>query len=231
MRKVVEKIVSKLSGRDFHIDPHISTSQLLGEVLNRAIMLFRGQILKIKLKRAGTTLYVGKRVAITNGKKISIGNSSTIHDGCYINALCLGGVKIGHNFTIGRDSIIECSGMISDLGESLIIGDNVGISPRAFIAVRGTVKIGDDTIIGPNVTIIPENHCFSKISEPIRLQGTSRKGITIGNNVWIGSNVTILDGVTIGQGAIIAAGAVVNRDVEDNEIVGGIPAKKIKVRG
>ena len=120
--------------------------------------------------------------------------------------------------------------MISDLGEKLIIGNNVGISPRAFITVRGTVRIGDDTIIGPNVTIIPENHNFSQIKVPIRLQGVSRKGVTIKNNVWVGSNVTILDGVTIGEGAVIAAGAVVTKDVQNFEIVGGIPAKRIKTR-
>ena len=54
------------------------------------------------------------------------------------------------------------------------------------------------------------------------------KPIKIGNHVWIGINATILKGVTIGDGAIIAAGAVVNKDVEENSLVGGVPAKVIK---
>lgn len=62
----------------------------------------------------------------------------------------------------------------------------------------------------------------------IRLQGELRKGINIGKNCWIGSNVTVLDGVTIGDNCVIAAGAVVNKDIPDNCVAGGIPAKEIK---
>ena len=54
------------------------------------------------------------------------------------------------------------------------------------------------------------------------------KPIVIGENVWIGSNSTILPGVTIGKGSIIAAGAVVTKDVDENVVVGGVPAKFIK---
>ena len=54
------------------------------------------------------------------------------------------------------------------------------------------------------------------------------KPITIGNDVWIGGNVTILPGVTIGNNVVIAAGAVVTKDVPDNCVIGGVPAKKIR---
>ena len=54
------------------------------------------------------------------------------------------------------------------------------------------------------------------------------KPVHIGNDVWIGGNVTILPGVTIGNNVVVAAGAVVTKDVPDNTLVGGIPAKKIK---
>ncbi|MBN1601390.1 MAG: acyltransferase [Chitinispirillaceae bacterium] len=144
--------------------------------------------------------------------------------------MCKGGVEIGDNFMLGRNSIIECTGVARNLGEKLSIGKHVGISPNAFISVRGTLSIGSDTIMGPHVCIISENHVYSDLNTPIRLQGDDRKGIAIGNGCWIGANVTILDGVNIGDGAIIAAGAVVNKDIPSLSIAGGVPAKVIKMR-
>ena len=131
---------------------------------------------------------------------------------------------------MGRNSIIDCTGVVSELGECLKIGKNVGISPNLVMFVRGKVEIGDDVIIGPNVTIVSENHNHEMNDLPIRLQGVSRKGIKIGNNCWLGANVTVLDGVTIGDTSIIAAGSLVNKDVGSNCIFGGVPAKLIRQR-
>ena len=88
------------------------------------------------------------------------------------------------------------------------------------------VHIGDYVMIGPNTLITTVNH-------PITPKGRRKhlgigKPVTIGNDVWIGGNVTILPGVTIGNNVVIAAGAVVTKDVPDNCVIGGVPAKKIK---
>lgn len=230
MRDLIEKLISRLRGCEYHIDNNLPTTQLIGNVITRAIMAFRGLLIKPFLKETGRILFIGKRVKIRCKERLSIGNSSTIHDNCYINALCKGGARIGDLFVLGRNSTIECTGVISEIGEKLRIGNNVGISQGAFISVRGSLEIGDETIIGPNVTIIAENHTSSNINVPIRLQGVSRKGIRIGKNCWIGAGATILDGVSIGDGAIIAAGAVVTKNIGSNEIVGGVPAKLIKKR-
>ena len=151
-----------------------------------------------------------------------------MNDYCFINALCSDGVEIGDHFSLGRNSIVDCTGVLAELGHSLKIGNNVGISPNFVLFVRGRVVIGNDVIIGPGVTIAAENHCYADPEKPIRLQGTSRKGIVIGDNCWIGANATILDGVVIGQNSIIAAGAVVCKDVEPNSLVGGVPARRLK---
>jgi acetyltransferase-like isoleucine patch superfamily enzyme len=137
---------------------------------------------------------------------------------------------IGNNFTIRDTSKIDCIGVLSDPADGLSIGNNVGISENCFIQVRGFLEIGDDVIIGPNSIIITENHRFVDTEIPIRLQGSNRKGVVIGKNVWIGAGCKVLDGVNIGDNAIIAAGAVVINDVPPYSIFGGIPAKLIKRR-
>ena len=139
-------------------------------------------------------------------------------------------VTIGNNFSIGRNSIIECTGVLRELGEECIIGENVGIAANAFISVRGKLVIGNDCIFGPGLSIFTENHNFRDISKPIRLQGATRKGVEIGNDCWFGANVTVLDGVKIGNKCVIAAGAVITKDIPDFSIVGGVPAKVIRYR-
>ena len=66
--------------------------------------------------------------------------------------------------------------------------------------------------------------------ELIRLQGTSRSGIKIGKNCWIGAKVTVLDGVEIGDNCVVAAGAVITKNMPANAVIGGVPAKIIKMR-
>lgn len=115
------------------------------------------------------------------------------------------------------------------IGSGICIGDNSGLGTRCW--VRGPLTIGDDVMMGPDVKIITNMHRTDDVSMPMRLQGDMPvKGVTIGNDVWIGANVIILAGVNIGTGVIIGAGSVVTKDVPDYAVVGGIPAKLIKMR-
>ena len=228
--RLINKVITKIKKEPYKIDDEIKYSTLLTIIRDKAFMVLRGIRHKILLKESKGVLFIGKKVKIREHKKIRIKGSATIEDGCFINALSKGGITIGNNFSLGRNSIIECTGVIRELGEELIIGDNVGIAANAFIAMRGKVTIGDNTIFGPGVSIHAENHNFSDLDKPIRKQGVTRKGVTIGNDCWIGSKAVILDGVKIGNHAIIAAGAVVTKDVPNYAIVGGVPAKVIKLR-
>lgn len=113
---------------------------------------------------------------------------------------------------------------------ALSIGDNSGIGQ--FSEIYGEVIIGNNVMIGTNCIIYTRNHKFDQLNIPIIDQGFSDvEPVIICDNVWIGGRVTILPGVTVNSGAIIAAGAVVTKDVPKNSIVGGNPAKIIKVRG
>lgn len=114
-------------------------------------------------------------------------------------------------------------------GTGITIGHNSGLGINCFI--NGPLKIGNDVMMGPDVVILTQNHKFSDLHIPMRLQGHyPRKQVTIGDDVWIGIRAIILPGITIGKGAIVAAGAVVTKDVPPYAIVGGNPAKVIKYK-
>lgn len=109
-------------------------------------------------------------------------------------------------------------------GKHINIGKNVFINFDCTFLALGGITVEDDVLIGPKVSLITENHPLN----PQERKGLIGKPIHIKKNAWIGANATILPGVTIGKSAVIAAGAVVSKDVPDNTIVGGIPAKFIK---
>lgn len=112
----------------------------------------------------------------------------------------------------------------TDCGKNLKIGKNVFINACCQFQDQGGIIIGDGSLIGHHVVMATLNHA----QNPQRRGDMFPKPIAIGKNVWVGANVTILPGVTIGDGAIIAAGAVVTKDVPENAIVGGVPARHIK---
>lgn len=113
-------------------------------------------------------------------------------------------------------------------GKEIEIGDNSAIGLNARIA--GPLVIGNDVMMGPNVSIYTQNHETENIYKPMRLQTAPKEKVTIGNDCWIGANAVILPGVTIGNGVIVGAGAVVTKSVPDYAVVGGVPAKVIKMR-
>lgn len=109
-------------------------------------------------------------------------------------------------------------------GKNTSIGKNVFINFDCVFLDLGGITIEDNVLIAPKVSLLTEGHP----TEPENRQSLTVAPIYIKKNVWIGANATILPGVTIGENAIVAAGAVVGKDVPDNTIVGGVPAKIIK---
>lgn len=113
----------------------------------------------------------------------------------------------------------------TDCGRNITVGKRVFINSGCRFQDQGGITIGDDVLIGHNVVLVTLNHDLS----PERRQDIDPSPITIGNNVWIGASATVLPGVTIGENAVIAAGAVVTKDVPANAVVGGVPAKLLKM--
>lgn len=112
----------------------------------------------------------------------------------------------------------------TNFGQFISIGKNVFINHACSFLDMGGITIEDEVLIGPKVNLVTENHPI----DPNDRRALITKPILIKRKAWIGAGATILPGVTVGENSIIAAGAVVSKDVPNNVIVGGIPAKIIK---
>lgn len=129
-------------------------------------------------------------------------------------------------FFLGNHSIIESYSCINNAVGDVVIGDYTRIGIHNTII--GPVCIGSHVNLAQGITVTALNHNFEDKEKRIDEQGITTKPIIIGDDVWIGANAVILPGVTIGKHCVVAAGAVVTKDVPDNSIVGGVPAKEIK---
>lgn len=125
--------------------------------------------------------------------------------------------------TIGHSTLFQGSGHI-------VFGRRSLCGPHCIFGSNALITIGEDVLIAGSVSIRDSNHQFNRLDVPIVAQGIRSSPIRIGNGVWIAQGASILEGVTIGDNAIIAAGAVVNHDVLAGAIVGGVPAKLLKMR-
>jgi acetyltransferase-like isoleucine patch superfamily enzyme len=112
----------------------------------------------------------------------------------------------------------------TDFGKNITIGESVFINSGCRFQDQGGITIGDNALIGHNVVLATLNHGFA----PADRSTAYPSPIVIGKNVWIGASATIIPGVTVGDNAIIAAGAVVTKNVPENAVVGGVPAKILK---
>ena len=119
--------------------------------------------------------------------------------------------------------------------KTIVLGDDVYIGPGAVLSasVSGIV-FGNKIILGPNVTMMGGDHNTSQVGKYMfdvnEKLPENDLPITIEDDVWIGTGAIILKGVTIGEGSIVVAGSLVTKDVPSYSIVGGVPAKVLKMR-
>lgn len=174
---------------------------------------------------------IGMRVALSLGRwlatrhsGVEIPKSCDIHPGSQIHPRN-GKIRLGEKCQIADGAIVQ--GPVT-MGEncsvqtgSIVIGYGSGSDP-------GFVKLGHNVRIAPFAQLIAGNHDISNPEGPIGpVIGAT---ISIGDNVWVGGRVIITGGITIGNNAVLAAGAVITKNVEPYAIVGGVPAKLIRLR-
>lgn len=113
-----------------------------------------------------------------------------------------------------------------DYGKYIEVGENFFANYNCTILDNGGVKIGDNVMFAPNVSLYTVGH---PLHPELRLAGWEQaKPILIGNNVWVGGNAIILGGVTIGDNVVIGAGSVVSKDIPANSLAVGNPCRVIR---
>jgi acetyltransferase-like isoleucine patch superfamily enzyme len=144
----------------------------------------------------------GVRLEIGRGARLALGRWSWIGHGCKVR-VHEGEVSIGAKTVLGQ----ECT-----------------------ISAFQHVAIGRECVIADRVMLIDFDHGVVEVERPIRLQGIYKRDVNVGHNCWIGYGACILRGVTVGDNVVIGTSAVVTRDVPDNAVVAGVPARVLRMR-
>ena len=156
------------------------------------------------------------------GREVMIGDDVIIWGGKFAGGLGLelhDRVRVYPQCALVIDQVSPQSG--------IVLEERVAMNFRCYIEGAGGVRIGQGTILGPNVVIVSSGHRIDPHLE-VQESGKDFSPVSLGENVWIGGNVVILAGVTIGHGAVVGAGAVVTRDIPDNAVAVGNPARVIR---
>ncbi len=155
------------------------------------------------------------------------GRNAYIGDGCYIRRRPQGGdVELGDRVLLHGNIHLQTSN-----GARVVIGHDTRIHLNCYlIASLADIRIGENTGISNECAFYSFDHGTALDTHYREQPNRTRGPIVIGDNVWIGHGVTVLSGVTIGDGAVVAARALVIDDVPANAIVGGVPAKVLRMR-
>lgn len=221
IKRFFQKMLAN-SGKSYQIDDRIPTRLIYLTLYNRMIMLVRGFL------KTGKKVFIGCNTKILNSGNIVFGSNVTIGSYCEIDGFASEKIVLGDCVKIGSYSKLLSTSHFSKFGKGLVMGNNSAVGDFTHFGAPGGIEIGNDVIMGSYVSFHSENHNFSDASKLIREQGTTSKGIKLGNNIWVGAKVTFLDGCSVGNNSVVAAGAVVNGSYPDNVVIGGIPAKVIK---
>jgi acetyltransferase-like isoleucine patch superfamily enzyme len=141
-------------------------------------------------------------------------------------------IEVGRRATVelGRWSWVGHGCKIRSHEGSVSIGAKTVLGQECTISSFQHVSIGRECVIADRVMLIDFDHGMVEVERPIRLQGIYKRDVRVGNNVWIGYGACVLRGVTVGDNAVIGTNAVVTRDVPANAVVGGVPARLIRMR-
>jgi len=190
-----------------------------------------GIVLRQKLYRwflggMGRGVAISRNVTLRCPERLTVGDHTLIDEYvCFDIKSAAASVRLG-----ARNQIVQGARFETGYEGHVHLGDDCYVGAFAILNGFGGIEIGNNALIAGHCHIVSGDHGYGDLSRPMSEQPITGNGIVIEDDVWLGSGVKVLDGVRIGRGSIISAGAVVNRDVEPHSIVGGVPAKIIRMR-
>jgi acetyltransferase-like isoleucine patch superfamily enzyme len=167
---------------------------------------------------------VRRRFLSTYGRRLELDGLAFIGRRVDIEIGRHGRLALGRWSWVGHGTKLRCHEGLVSIGAKTVLGQECTISAYQH------VSIGRECVIADRVMMIDFDHGAADVERPVRLQGIYKRDVHVGNNVWIGYGACILRGVTVGNNAVIGANAVVTRDVPDNAVVGGVPARVVRMR-
>lgn len=224
LRQMLDRRYAAARGLDSGFDRELPLTTILGFVLEKAASR------AVAVLRRHPGAFISPSARVRGRSMLKVGAGTSIARAVLIDARARDGIVLGDAVTVDERATLRASGVLRNLGEGIVVGDRTAIGLGNFVHGGGGVRIGNDCLLGPYVSVFSENHIADDPTRPIRDQGERRRSVVIDDDVWIGAGATVLSGVRIGRGAIVAAGAVVTSDVAPMTIVGGVPAQLIKHR-
>ncbi len=168
--------------------------------------------------------YLWRRILTTGGRRWSTSGPVFFGRGLSIEINRRATIRFGRYVWIGDRTKLRCHEGVVEIGDKTVVGQECTVS--AF----QRVQIGEQCVIADRVMFIDFDHGIVDVEKPIRAQGIYKRDVVVGSNVWIGYGACILRGVTVGDNSVIGTNAVVTRDVPANAVIGGAPARVIRVR-
>jgi acetyltransferase-like isoleucine patch superfamily enzyme len=135
-----------------------------------------------------------------------------------------GTIRFGRFVWIGDGTKIRCHE-----GE-VIVGDKTVLGQECTISAYKRVRIGEQCVVADRAMFIDFDHGVVEVERPIRLQGIYKRPVEVGSNVWVGYGACVLRGVSVGDNSILGTNSVVTKDVPQNGVAGGVPAKLLRMR-
>jgi acetyltransferase-like isoleucine patch superfamily enzyme len=162
------------------------------------------------LTPAGYRMRLNGMLFLGGGVTLQVGRGARLHFGRWV--------------WIGHGTKIRCH------EGKVYIGDKTVLGQECTISAYQHVSIGEQCILADRVMLIDFDHNVAEVERPIRVQGIYKRDVRVGSNVWIGFGAQIMRGVSVGDNAIVGAGSIVTKDVPANAVVGGAPARVIRMR-